>query len=536
MADFINFEALRETALNNNVDVTQVRNALKTFLQDQFPSLIVDVGPGADTILGPTSTILATANKLIEIERQKINIESALQDGADPFLFEEELNNRGIELNRATTAKGTARIVIPLDTSFSTVTLNNNVRLTTFGGLSYRPITRYVFSVTEQPGATTLTLSSAGYIADFEIESTGTGEQFNIPVGSMLVPDVNVLNGTNFYTVSDITGGTSSDTAEDVLTRLSSASTDFNLFTEAGIKNIVASIANDSEVFVVGSGAEGMTRGMSPLGTYAPGRVDARIKHRQALSSTVVRVEATLVQDDSGVGVWQFTSNTGEPYAPVFVHRVWKDNLLPAPGAEYNITERSLAINNSSDLLDKADIKGAQQAAFTTAGLVTCKFRDTDTPLGGLTVGTSKKFYSAIIRYHHQINEIQNYMYDFLTTSGDCVARGVTPVRVLVNAVINDNSTSSITPEEIKSLISQTINKSPISTTLSSGIVFAAQLPQGMTLATVDLTGFIHKQDGTIQTLSTAQILDTGIDPENGLAEGTVGFFCDPDDVSLTIN
>lgn len=534
MSEVINLENVKNAVEESATNVVRIRSEMKTFLQDQFNSLIVDAGPAADIILGPTSAILGAAETIVTLERQRNNLEQSLSDGVDPLLLEEQINARGISIIKASPASGYARIVIPTTVNFDTVTLNQNSRFATFEGLAYKPTTNVTFSKTSQPGMTTLTQTTSGYVGDFAIESVETGSAYNLPVGKMLVPTTSILTGASFYTITEVSGGRDDETSAEVLARLPSTNVTKNLFTEAGIKALVADVTDDVQVSVIGSGNVGMTRGMSPIGTYLPGHVDVRIKPNQPLGSLITQVKATLVQDDAGVGVWQFTSEIGEPYAPVFVQRVWKDGLIPADGAEYTITERSNAIDTTSDLLDNADIRDIPQAAYTKAGLVTCKFRDTDTPLGGLTVGVSTKFYSALIRYIPDISEIQTYLDTFATTSGDCVVRGVTPVRVLVNATITDNSTVTVTNSEIQTAIANAINAAPINNKLSSGRVFSSNLPSGIAIVSADLSGLAHRQNGTIFSLPTSQTLDTGVDAENGLTEGTVGFFCDADDVTIT--
>lgn len=512
------------------------RAALAAVLQDLFPTLLVSAGPAADLVLGPAAAAVGAGRAAAQTAADLADPVTALGAGVDPQTVAAALAGRGVTPTAAARATGTVSFVVPTTTPVP-FSFTAALTLAAADGVQYRPTGTAVFGPPGGPtpsGGTLLTSTAAGWVGSVPAAAVDAGPAGNrsAPAGLTVVSGA-APAGAAFFVSAGFAGGRAAETAAEVLARMPAVGDARAPVTAAAARALVAAAVPGVDVRAVGYGHPAMARGRSAAGVSLPGRVDVRLRPAGPLGSAVVRCQAVLVANASGVGRWQVTVPAAAA-GQVQVGGVYADGAVPA-GAGFALLANGLAYDPAA-VPAGADVRSAADAAFGVAGRATAEFLDPTTDLTGLTVGSAAKYYSILLRFAPGVTTAQTALLAAGTpAAGDAVARGPTPVLVAVKAVTQAAAGYTTDADVVREAVAAGVNATGVRRTLTAGAVAAgaaAGMPAGTTLIGVTLSGTVVRPDGVRTALPPTQTLDPGQSGAVGLDPDTVAFYCDPADVT----
>lgn len=508
--------------------------AVRAFLLDRFPELVVDGGPAADLIVSPSAAALAAVRA--EAAALDLSLEDRLRAGEDPSSLSEELAAAGVDMTAEGTAAGTATLSLEFDVS---AVLLPGTALTASDGTVFYPDNVYQFiTTTATPtgagGEVQLVERGTRFVGEFGVVAAEAGTSGNKPAGaSLTVPTDFSPTTAVVYLSTSTTGGADTDSTEVALSRLADASEPGTTASEAGVRNLVrAATVGSVDVRVVGFAHASLRRGLAGTGVVMPGRVDVYLRVPGDLDLVYDEVTATLVANVGGIGQWQFTAAVSGAGFPEAAFQL--DAEGEGTGYPVTFTSRGYADAGDHDVTSGAD--GAGSAYATVTG----RFLDPDTPIGLLVIGTSTRDYTVSVRRAAGVGDSQeSFDEDEHSSAGvDVLARGPTPIMVSATITVRYPAGETVDTLAVKEAFAASVNSTGISgrffgTAAAAAAVLAA--PAGSTIVVTAVSGVLYGWAATPVALVGTDAMSVTTDVDNGVADDTVAFYCDAEDVTVNL-
>jgi len=377
--------------------VQQAEDFLTDFLQAQFPSLDLTEGRVLRNLLIRPAAIFHALNQdNFDKLRRSQSIVAIEEDPtlSDPSYVDAVLSNYRITRNPGSTASGYVTIVIQ---NLATTPIAENTIFTAVG-LSFKTEIAYV-------GVTT----SAAVVSESQrliARRTDGLYAFTVPVAATAVGDEYLIRRGTRFTISpvpagfvdasaesDFTGGTDSETNEDLVARfklaLSPQVFSGRVHIESLLKETVAAI---EAVSIVGFGDAEMLRDRHNIFEIATGgKADLYVRTRSLPESQTLVKEAILA--NKALGVWQFTLTRDDAPGFYLVERVLPENASADQGT-YEITAETRGLDLSqSENEFVPDVDNLLEGAYSRYQTAVVQFIDTDTLTDGLTENVSTQDY-----------------------------------------------------------------------------------------------------------------------------------------------
>jgi hypothetical protein len=512
---------------------TEAAAAVRAYLKERFPTLPVDGGPAADLTVAPMAVALAAVRA--EAEAAATPVEDALRSGTDPDALADQLAARGVTRIPAAAATGTAALSLTADQA---VALVAGTTLLAADGTAYTPDRSYQFlpSTTAPSGApdeVVLVAYGVRYVGTFGVVAAAAAAAGNKPAGTTLAGPTSLPAGTVLYLHADATGGRDAEDADELLVRLADALEPATTATAAGVRNLASGVSGPSaDVRVVGFGHAALRRGALAVGLSAAGRLDVVSRVPGAAGRLFVSVTATLVATPGGLGEWQFSAAAPGLLWPEAAYQSGQEGT----GAAYPVT--FVAWGVAADV-DGHDVRTGADAAGSAYAAVTGRFVDPATSVSGLVVGTSTRGYTVAVRVGAGVAALQAALDDPAAAAAglDALARAPTPVRLTVAAVtVYAATAAAVDTAAVAAAYAAAVNAG-ISDRLYGTAAAAAAVaaaPAGARVVTTALSGTTYMRDGTLVNLSGTDTIVAAADPTRGVTADTLGFYLDPESVTVT--
>jgi hypothetical protein len=386
------------------------------------------------------------------------------------------------------------------------------------------------------------------YTFSFAITALVAGEAGDIRKGTLIVPQDQPLNYVTSYAENDFSGGQSTETNTELITRLLTGVAAKTLSgrvhmsaalrEQPGYENLTA----DS---IIGFGDGEMLRDQHSIfpGSLG-GRVDwyTRVQERvnnQGLTKTATLVEKT----DDGFGIWQFSLTRDD--APGF-YDVREIILSGATSTgSYTVTAdiRSTdmtTLDNDGFLpdIDDSFFEGVY-SRFQTAII---QFKDTDTPTAALVEFSSTQNYAVTARVMPSIADIQDWAAarDVRNYGGDVLIKAPVPCFIELSFTI-ELQAGQTTPDldAIKTALAQGVNQYGFTGHLPASFlsdIVHNSLVSSAYVSAINILGRIRRPNGTIRQLQTTETLVVPDEPTNMVSGKTVAFLLDTQDIAISVD
>lgn len=523
-------------------EVAAARTLITTLLQEQYPLLSLRVGPLADLVAGPSAAVLAAVDARAVADVASLDPETALAEGGyDEDVLASALAGRGVSRGAAAPATGTAAIVFSTSTQRYVPT---GFRLRTSDGVYYAVSSAIRLLA---PGSTaevdgtdvvmTAVPNSGGYAGTVPITAEEDGVSANRPAGTALTPETALSGQTSAFAATDLSGGADAESDAALLARLPTATAARTTASAAGCEALVTDAYAFTDVYVAGFGDDNMRRGRSALTSQTPGRTDVRVR-TGSLGRLRLPVTATLDNVDGPYGVWRYTIATGDAPGFYIVEKTIGTNaVLSAAGYATTQTTHGYDITGVSPA---PDVRTAADAAGSLYATALIKFADPDTSTSGLTPGVSTKTYDSVVRYVDGIEVAQDACNApaALGAGGDCLVRWARPCLVTITGTATAPAATGLTAAQVAAAVSEAVNQTPIGTRVYAQVVAAAAqalLPSGSAVNLSSWSGTLYQTDDTVLNVSGSDGLSVTTDWTHDVGSGTVAFYCDAEDVAVTV-
>ena len=527
----------------SDADVTNARAALSSFLQSKFPTLSLTSSQLADLVLGPSAVALAAVEAYGESVAASFDPAVALASGVyDVATLNSVLAGRGVTRNAASTASGFIGVKFSVDTT-RTIPINWTVK--TADGVQFKTTT----TVTVLPSGSTPTSSvqvaavvdpTGGYSVSVPASAVNSGANGNVLAGTALTAVSSTLDGTisSVWASSTFTGGADVESDAALLTRLPAATAPRTTGSAAGAVGILTNaVPSVSYATSVGFGDPVLVRGRSVLASQSPGRQDVWFRFATSPVRNAISVTATYVDTVGPNGVWRFTLPVGVAAGLYTVEKVVRSGTaITATG--YTPTVVTFGFDLSQDV-NPPDVRTVTDAALTSYTTAVVTFTDVDTPTAGLTLNTSTKAYTAVVRQIPYVSAAQTALSasSVSVAGGDCLARGALPASVSVTASYTPAVGVTLTSAQVQAAVAAAVNATGVSNTLSVPAVTAdalSRLPAGTTLQLSNWSATLYPVDNSSNvTVSGTTALTFATDYARNISPKSVAFYLDPANVTI---
>lgn len=541
ISDF-ELDSLQSLAAEN---VQQLMQRLTSQLQEQNPQLELRRGVFHDVVLYYHAVLEAAIRQSLERYQSARSLLKVQEDPtlADDTVVDELLSNWGITRRVGTFATGSVTIELNAARSVSIpagmVFTAGSKRYTAVATFISRTAANQVSNSTDR---VLIPLDNGNFAFIIDVQAIAVGAEYKLNAGELITPDRTIAGYVTSYATSSFEAGTDTENNAALLEKLQlglsarALSNRSNML--AYLRSIpeFASVTNQS---IIGYGDAEMLRDSHTIFPISyGGRVDWYIRGQEPIKRMTYNVTATCVEIDSD-SIWQFSVN--KAVLPGFfefqrIRRQSEANL----NSGFEIVSDTRANDlTGSDFIP--DIANTAEGAYSAFQVATVRFRDTRTPLGGITVGSTASYVCDIIGVP-LIGEIQQLMSsrDVRSYAADVLIKAPVPCFVQVSMRIN-KSAGDPTPDTaaIRSAVVAVVNQTDFIGRLDgSRIVEAvhALLSGNASITELDLFGRIRRPDGVMHYIRSADSLVITPQPANMITSRTVQFFIESADVTISVS
>tara|TARA_R110000824_G_scaffold16491_4_gene68429 strand:+ start:2265 stop:3926 length:1662 start_codon:yes stop_codon:yes gene_type:complete len=530
-------------------EVQQAQEFITQLVQEQNASVDAKRGVLHD-LLFYFSGVLSTANQTnIDRYRKSNNLKSIEADPtlADADVVDNLLSNYGITRREGTTATGTLTIVV---SALSPVTIPNGGSFTADGksfstSAAYLARTEAANVVSDTDRLLTVT-SDGNYSFTIPVVAAEIGAESLLAKDTLALPSFTIVNFVKSFASATFVGGVNVETNKELIARLNEGiaakamSNRINMSAllkeQVGLENIV----NSS---IIGYGDKEMLRDQHSIFPLSfGGRVDWYIRTEEQIKEVTLTKTASLVQDvGSNRGSWQLVFTRDDVPGFYDVVQVAPSDSLTYAGT-FKITEDSRGTdltNIGGELVP--DITSTVEGVYSRFQTASIRFTDDVTDTSTLTVGTSTKDYSVVVRYMPLIKEAQTFASsrNHRNYAGDLLIKAPIPCFVGLSFVIRTGAESSGADlSAIKSALSSFVNTlgfcGRLPASALNDVVYNYLVGDCVGLSSINMTGSIRKPDGTISLLSSDEVLIIPDEGVNMVTGRTTAFFLSPSDIAIS--
>lgn len=525
--------------------VLAVQDTLSQMIGEKYPDVELVRGVIHDTVL----FLHAVCGGINQTEIQRVlNSRSLLAIRTDPTLADPELvdhvlSNFLISRKVGKHAGGNITIVVEGD---ATMVISAG-SLYVANGLNFRtnvPITaRPPGTVTTDVNDRVLEPRGDGSF-EFTVPATAedVGETGNIRINTKFDPSPPPPRFVTAFASADFTGGTSTETNTQLISRLDSGIAAKVMAGPLNIASLIRSqpvFADMRNISVIGYGDAEMSRDQHWIFPVSGGgRIDLYCQMDSLPKTVSLKKTATLVSIQATSSTWQFALTRDD--APGFYQVDGVRRLAdPTDVAGFKVATDLRAWDVSGETW-QPDIKFGDEAAYTRYQTAVIQFIDTATSLTGLTVGDTAEYVVSVLT-QPLIGELQDFLHDYAhrNYAADVLVKSAVPCFLSVNFnIIKDVSESAPDLDAIRLAVADKINGLNFpGAVYASQIIDAVQpfLSDTQTIGPIDMHGVIRRPDGQTRVIRDQTILSLPNSPSTLVTPKTTIFMLYPDDIGLNV-
>lgn len=526
--------------------VEQAQAELSELLQERYPEVELSRGVIHDIVAFFAGGISGGINQT-EVNRVlEARSLLAIQENPelnDPEIVDDVLSNYMISRKVGTRSTGELTLVYAGDTS---VVLSSNSTYIA-AGLEFRvdlPI------VAIPPGNT----PSGPSQRVLEPRGDGTYE-FTVPITAVAVGAAgNLKRNTKFepesipprfvtaYAANDLLSGSETEDNDSLITRLDEG---IPAKIMQGRQNIVA-LLKDQTAFadtlhysIIGYGDPEMERDQHWIFPISGGgRVDIYARTNETPQGRNLRKDCVLVDKLGTDGIWQFSLRRDD--APGFyqVDQVRRpDDPTDVAGFEIIHDERGYDLG---DDVFQPDIVSVVEAAYTRYQTAVIRFRDTETSVVDIPLGTEAE-YSVAVQTMPLIADIQIFSVslDHSNLMADVLIKAAVPCFLSINCdIVKDVSETAPLLDPIKNAMAVMVNNLNF-----PGVLYASQITDlihdflegSMAVGAIDMHGLIRRPNGTRAVIRDKHELWIPNSPSTLVTPRTTAFILYAADIGLNV-
>ncbi len=536
------------TALNDlDVDLVQQELAKSSSLvQERWPSLDLRRGVLHDVLLY-LHAVLAAAERT-NLNRY-LSARSLQQIQADPSLADVEIVNHVLSNWRLTRKAGTlarGEVVIVLSAAYPLTLTQGTAFLA--NGLTYR--TTQLFSAV--PDATMVrddtdrlltSLSDGTYAFTVEVEATEIGAQYALAKDASILPSSQPANFVTSYAASNFTGGTDTETNDEMLRRLLQGIACKGGANRVNMQALLRALDDFDGIpatSILGYGDAEMLRDkhtIFPIGFG--GRVDWYIRGQPRLLRQQITKSCTLVsKEDDDTGIWQFAVTAADLAGFYEVRNIRLPTSANVVGG-YEILSDTRALDlTGTDFVP--DIDTLIEGVYSSYQTAIIRFHNTDTDVSTQSLGVTVDHDIEIVGTPH-VGTLQAYMTGHAVRhlGADLLVKAAVPCFLQLSFTIYkraDEATPDLTA--IRQALVDLVNQVGfIGRLYASRLtdVIHTYLSNDTSIGAIDMLGRILRPDGTTYWLRDDTVLAVEDDPARMVTANTVQFFLEPEDIGITV-
>lgn len=523
------------------------QQTLQQLLRERYPDLEQTRGPSHDLIAFLSGGISGGIHRT-EISRLTDSA-SLLQITQNPELADDEVVDQVLSNFRVTrltgesaqgnitmVVTGSTSVVVPDGAAYTAnglrfVAINSIVALPP-GSLVLTPLTQRVLSPR----------TDGSYEFDIPVVADTAGTDGNLRRGTLCTPDVRPDRFVTAFAASDFTGGTETESNEDLLSRLEAGMT---VPVTGGESHMVALIRSQPEFratrhySVVGFGDPEMVRDQHTIfpGSHG-GRVDLYARPAALPEERSLRVTATLLRKIGNTGEWQAVLGRDDAPGFYYVSQVRRPQD-PGDSAGFLITEDTRGVDLGGQTW-APDVVNATEAIYSRYQTAVLRFIDTETNHTDLAVGDTAEYVLGVVTMS-LLAELQTFLEDpaIRHRGADILVRGAVPCELTVAFdLVKPPSMTAPDLAPLQQLTAERVNGLNFPGELySSQIVdaIADHLTAEMAVSDVAMYGRIRPPGLSPAVLHGTDRLRIPESPSIGVTPRTVAFFLRPEDVSIRI-
>lgn len=526
--------------------VTQELAALRSRLQEQYPTLHLQRGVYHDTVL----YLHALLNAELRTNLQRYLASRSLrQISADPTLADEEevdqvLSNWGVLRQAGVKASGEVTVVLSANTS---VTLSGGTVFEA-GGLRY--LTPHVYSAKPEAGLvdhdTDRLISptaEGNYAFTVTVVAESVGAEYSLAKDTVLAPLNPPLHFVTAYAASDFAGGLDAETNAELLQRQQEGVAAKAVSNRITMKAFLQDAFADYRIVhssILGMGDAEMLRDQHSLIPVSfGGCMDWYVRSQERPQRTVLSKAAVLLGSTAeGYGLWQMAVLKDD--APGF-YEIRDLRLLGAENVSggFAITADLRDVDLTGEGL-LPDIDNAAEGAYSRYQTATIRFVDTVTPIGGLAAGSQQTYQCEAVGLP-LIAEIQDLVgsRNYCSYGADLLVKAPVPCFLTLNFTIHRPSDEDAPDlDAIRTALAATVNRVGFTGRLYASQLFDVihrYLSGSSSVSRLDMLGRIRRPDGQTVYLRSDEVLQVPDSPEAMTTTNTVQFFLDPADVQVSV-
>jgi hypothetical protein len=535
----------------DDLDPTAVQQAeafLAGWLAPQYPSMDLNEGVFRNLLIRAASSFHVLNQTLMaELQAsQSLQAVSADPAGADPAVVDAILSNYRVTRKEGTTTAGTVVIIISYLRSVSIPVTT----IFTANGLNFVVTQPYV-AVTDAASVLTdqqrlISARSDGtYSFTVPVVASAAGSDYNLRVGTRFSMDPTVTGFVDAYALEDFSGGTDTETNEELIARLDEAIVQKVMSGRVQIASLLSEQwANLRASSIVGFGDEEMLRDRHNMfGISTGGKADLYCRTEYLPLTTKLTREAVLI--DKTNGTWQMSILRDD--APGFyeIQAILPTGVDPDQNSLTKLSEtRGLDLTPDSDEDISPDVANVTEGAYTRYQTAVVTFTDTSGDLSGLTVNESRRSYDVYFYGLPGIKELQRYVMnrENRNPQADYLVRAPIPAFVTVSLTIGYQGTGElpdVTP--IKTAVASRVNELNFQLgRLPASIIYDAvhdiiPKPDAYVMSPIDIVVMIRQPGGTYVKIRSGDQIEIPDDPANAVTQRTAIFYLDADDVDVLI-
>jgi hypothetical protein len=529
-------------------DIQQAEDFIISWLAAEYPSL--DLSEGRvfrNLLIRPAAICYALDTQLMDELRQS---QSLLAIEANPAIATDTavdavLSNYRITRQEGVKATGVVTVVM---TSRRTTTIDMGA-VFTHDGLTFVTTTSYV-AVTDSTSVLSaaqrlITARTDGnYAFTVPVEASTAGEEYTVGVGSKFTVAPPISGFVDAFATQDFTGGTSTETNQELIDRMDSALAQPVFSGRKQIDALLRSaITNIYATSIIGFGDPEMLRDRHNIfSTSMGGKADLYVR-TQALPE-VLAVAKTAVLIDKVLGTWQFTVDKNDAPGFYTIESVIASTASPDTASFAILSDtRGLDLTPDVDEDFAPDVDTNIEGAYSRYQTSVVQFTDATGVLDGLINLTSTRSYMVYLKYMPGIKTLQRLACNRANRNpqADYLVRAPVPAFVSVSLRVEYTGTDEPDPDVIKQVVADRVNgigfqlgRLPASA-IYDAIHNELSTTGAYVVAPIDIFVAIHRPDGTTLNARSGNQIEVPNTPEYDTTQRTVCFFLSPVDVDVTI-
>jgi len=544
----------------NDLTETQLLESeifLRSLIEADNPNLDLSPGTVLDQLLIKFHAIFQAQQRAgWDRYKQSNSLQEIIKNPelADTDTVDKILSNYLITRSTGAVASGQVLLILNQKT-FTSVPISLTF---TSNGITFRP-TRAINGVTRDDLVvssndkliTDINAANNEYGLLVDVVATTAGVAGNVKQHTAFSVSSNLItNLTQAVAANDFDGGSDTETNQDLVGRLSSGPATKTFGARNTIKPALqANFPSVTDVAVIGAGDPEMLRDKhNTLGITTGGKVDLYVRTRSQLLNKRIDTKKAILQDAT-TGEWVMTLTRDESLAAYRVQ-------IREPGTTVNDNKLITQVQRLVDTtaipgLDFTPVMQDSEHVFTRYQTLQITFTDVENAVGA-TNGDSHDYEVDLLTLP-EIAEINDFVINRQQRhpGGDYLVKGILPGMVAVGLkIVLGPSEEPPDTDQIKQDISDAINAIDIRTGRLSGDIIVEAVRNNISGRTrlslpLDLRMEILAPEATISPQEAANdgslwVFDNYelVAPNKeslSVSPKTVGFFCDPDDITIDV-